>query len=262
MSYTKRSAGTKRKVDDEYANVGDAYDDEVERRRRVGGAGGIGTGLPLFLLFLLAGVGFGLGLWATIHELNEKERGPMGLNGTCPATCFNGTNGTAGNNGTNGTCLVPCVNGTNGSNGVVGSAMFVQLVQSPNGPGGPAPGTMFTVSNTVYNSAPIAIVSSPGAGGTVFTLATGDYAIDYELSLDQAGSVSLWTGATSGSLVDDTNTIAGSSTATTWIHGRSIINVPGTLVVGLSNHVGSSAVPTAGNAAGFYIVRITIVKLA
>jgi hypothetical protein len=45
------------------------------------------------------------------------------------------------------------------------------------------------------------------------------------MSLASAGSVAIYTGANSASLSIDTNTISGSTTATTWIHGRAIENV-------------------------------------
>jgi hypothetical protein len=106
----------------ERLGVGVQYDDddlteeERERRRRRGG-GGIGLAFPLLLLALLAGTAFGLGLWAVIHELNENETGPPGANGTCPAFCFNGTDGTQGPPGT---CPLSCFNGTDGINGTNG----------------------------------------------------------------------------------------------------------------------------------------------
>lgn len=106
-----------RNAQDEQFGIGDTYeDDDNERRKRTQGAG-LGMVFWLFLLFLLAGVAFGLGLWATIHELGEKESGPPGSNGTCPAFCFNGT---AGIPGPAGTCPVSCFNGTNGLNGING----------------------------------------------------------------------------------------------------------------------------------------------
>ncbi len=105
-------------------------------------------------------------------------------------------------------------------------------------------------------------MSSADAGGTIFTLTTGVYMVDYEISLGSAGSIALYTGADGASLVIDTNTIAGSSTATTWIHGRSIVDVPDTLVIALSSVTGTAAVVTAGNAAGVYMVRLTIIQLS
>jgi hypothetical protein len=188
-------------------------------------------------------------------------QGQPGANGTCTAPCVNGTIGPQGTAGANGTCAAPCVNGTNGANGVIGGAEFIRTTQSPND--SVPPGTAFTIDTSVYNSAPASIVASAGAGGTVFTLAApGVYALDYEVSLTAAGSIALYKGATAGSLVIDNNSIAGSTTATSWIHGRSVQNVTaGTQVFALSSVVGTAAVTTAGTAAGFYVVRLTILQL-
>lgn len=81
-------------------------------------------------------------------------------------------------------------------------------------------------------------------------------------SLTSAGSIAIYTGSSVSTLAIDNNTIAGSSTATTWIHGRAIIVVPTTLVAAISSVVGTAAVTTAGTAAGFFIVRLTILRIA
>jgi hypothetical protein len=104
-------------------------------------------------------------------------------------------------------------------------------------------------------------VASTGAGGTVFTLSQGVYAINYEVSLSSAGSLAIYTGPTSASLTLDTNTVAGSSTGTTWIHGRAFEVVATNLVFAISSVVGTAAVATAGNS-NEYMIRITILKIA
>jgi hypothetical protein len=142
----------------------------------------------------------------------------------------------------------------------IGAAEYNYTTQSPNN--SVPPGTAFTISSLVYNSVPSAIVASAAAGGTVFTLTAGTYVIDYEMSLGSAGSIALYTGPNSGSLTIDNNTIAGSTTATTWIHGRAIEVVGSTLVVAVSSVVGTAAVVTAGTAAGIFMVRITFLKIA
>jgi len=88
------------------------------------------------------------------------------------------------------------------------------------------------------------------------------YVFDYEMSLGSAGSIALYTGPNSGSLVVDTNTIAGSTTADTWIHSRAFELVTTTLVVAVSSYVGTSNVVTAGTATGIFMARITILKIA
>jgi hypothetical protein len=153
------------------------------------------------------------------------------------------------------------IQGIPGPAGAFGFAEFIRQIESPNN--SVPPGTAFTIDTQVVNSIPSNIVASAGAGGTVFTLTTGTYVLDYEMSLGSAGSVAVYTGATAGSLAIDTNTIAGSSTATTWIHGRSgIVVSDASLVVAISSVVGTAAVVTAGSAAGFFTIRLTILKVA
>lgn len=78
---------------------------------------------------------------------------------------------------------------------------------------------MFTIDNQVVNSIPANIVASAGAGGTVYTLTSGTYVLDYEMSLSDAGGVGVYTGATAGTLALDVDSATGSTTATSWIHG-------------------------------------------
>ena len=81
------------------------------------------------------------------------------------------------------------------------------------------------------------------------------------MSLSSAGSVAIYIGPTSASLTIDTNTISGSTTATTWLHGRAIQTVSTSLVIAISPVVGTADVTTAGNA-DVYMIRIVILKLA
>jgi hypothetical protein len=113
----------------------------------------------------------------------------------------------------------------------------------------------------VYNSVPTLIVSNPGASGTVFTLSAGVYVIDYEMSLASAGSVAIYTGPNAAALSVDPTTISGSSTATTWIHGRAIETVSTTLVFVISSVVGTADVVPAGNSSS-YMIRLTVLKIA
>ena len=81
------------------------------------------------------------------------------------------------------------------------------------------------------------------------------------MSLSSAGSVAIYVGPNAGSLAIDTNTVAGSSTATTWIHGRALVEVPGvSLVAAISSVVGSAVVVPAGTAPQI-MIRLTIIKI-
>ena len=80
------------------------------------------------------------------------------------------------------------------------------------------------------------------------------------MSLASAGSVAIYSGPNSGSLSIDTNTVSGSTTATTWIHGRAIEVVATTLVIAISSVVGVASVTTAGTDSSF-MIRLTILKV-
>jgi len=141
-----------------------------------------------------------------------------------------------------------------------GFAEFIRTIQVPNN--SVPPGTAFTIDTQVFNSVPSAIVASPGAGGTVFTLATGTYLLDYEMSLGAAGSVGLYTGPTAGTLALDPNSVAGSLTSTTWIHGQAFVVVPATpVVVAVSSVIGTASVVTAGTDFFSYMIRLNILKM-
>ena len=143
-----------------------------------------------------------------------------------------------------------------------GAAQFVGTVQGPND--SVPPGMAFTIDNQVFNSIPAAIVAAAGNGGTVFTLgATGTYALDYEMSLAAAGSVGIYRGPAAPALSVDSASIAGAATAATWIHGRTLIVVGGSPVVfAVSPVVGTASVISAGTAVGFYLIRLTVLKIA
>jgi hypothetical protein len=81
------------------------------------------------------------------------------------------------------------------------------------------------------------------------------------MSLASAGSVAIYSGPNSSSLTIDNNTISGSSTATTWIHGRAIEYVPTTIVIAISSVIGTANVTTSGTSTS-YIIRLIILKIA
>ena len=146
--------------------------------------------------------------------------------------------------------------------GVTASLIFAEYVQLTNANGSVPPGTAFTVSTPVYTSP--SIVASSAAGGTAWTLANGTYIIDFEMSNTGASSSAIYIGPSVGSLAIDYNTVAGSSTSTSWIHGRAIETVASGVnnVVIISSVVGTANVPTAGSATGIYMVRVTFLKIA
>ena len=180
--------------------------------------------------------------------------GPLGPTGPTGAAGTNGTNGTNGLIGPTGPT------GAAGASSIGGFAEYVRMIQSPNN--SVPPGTAFTIDTEVINTMPLNVTAGAGAGGTVFSFTPGVYVLDYEMSLEAAGSIAIYTGPNSGSLSIDTFSIAGSTTGTTWIHGRSVVNAINTTVAGISPVIGTAAVVTAGSAAGFYMVRLTILKIS
>jgi len=191
------------------------------------------------------------------------ETGPTGTTGVTGATGPTGSTGDIGETGPTGTTGATGATGATGSigsSGVIGYAQFIHTIQSPNQ--SIPPGTAFTIDTQIFNSVTGSITAGAGADGTVFTLGPGAYVIDYETSLGSAGSLAIYKGPSSGSLVIDDNTVSGSSTATTWIHGRAIEVVNTSLVFAISSVVGTAAVVTAGTDAGVYMIRLTILKIA
>jgi hypothetical protein len=142
---------------------------------------------------------------------------------------------------------------------VIGYAEYIHTTQSPND--SVPPGTAFTIDTQVYNSIPALIVATPGSGGTVFILSPGVYVLDYETSLTAAGSLAIYSGPAANALTIDTYTISGSTTGTTWIHGRAVEEVLATQFFAVSSVVGSANVTTAGTATP-YMIRLTILKIA
>jgi collagen type VII alpha len=191
--------------------------------------------------------------------------GPTGASG---ATGSTGSTGPTGATGAIGTTGATGATGPTGASGLLGAAEFIQTVQAPNNSVPPYTGgapTAFSFDTQVFNNIPTDVVASTIAGpgqGTAFTLTAGTYVFDYEMSLGAAGSVGIYTGATTTTLALDTNTVAGSTTATTWIHGRAFVDVSTTLVAAISSVVGTAAVVTAGTDAGSFMIRLTILKIA
>ena len=191
------------------------------------------------------------------HHRHHKhgKTGPTGQTGPIGETGFTGEIGPIGETGFTGE-IGPI--GPTGTSGVIGYAEYIHTEQTPNN--SIPPGTAFTIDTEVFNTVPAFIVASPGAGGTVFTLSQGAYIIDCEMSLSAAGSIAIYSGPDSASLSIDTNTVSGSTTATTWIHGRAIEFVATTLVIAISSVVGVAAVTTAGTDSS-YMIRLTILKV-
>lgn len=149
----------------------------------------------------------------------------------------------------------------------VGYAEYVQHTQGTNVSVAPGTAIEYLTDNPlgVFNTLGITTGTGPGAIGTAFLLPIGVYVVDYENSADAAWSLAIYknTVAFAGPYAIDTNTISGASTATTWIHGRAIVDasLAPTYII-ISPVTGTQAIPTAGTAAGEFIARLTILKVA
>jgi hypothetical protein len=193
-------------------------------------------------------------------------QGDVGPTGTQGDMGLQGLQGDVGPTGAQGDIGLQGLQGDTGPTGAqgpvatLGAAQFIHTIQEPNN--SVPPGTAFTIDTQVFNNVPGDISPSAGAGGTIFTLSTGIYVIDYEMSLESASSVAIYTGSTLETLVVDKTTISGSSTATSWIHGRSLLSIEIPTIIAISPVVGTAAVVTAGTAAGIFMIRLTILKIS
>ena len=146
------------------------------------------------------------------------------------------------------------------------AAEFVQQTQQTSI--APANAILYTTDNPtgVYDT--IGLTPTPYVGpsstGTQFLLPVGTYMIDFENSNDAAWSLSIRTSPVVNGPYNtvDENTIAGSTTATTWIHGRAIIVAAAPTWFIISPVTGTQSIPTAGTAAGEFTARLTVLKIA
>ena len=143
-------------------------------------------------------------------------------------------------------------------------AEWVQQTQGSNVSVAPGSAVSYTLDQPagVVNTIGITTAAGPGAQGTAFHLPHGAYWVDWENSNDAAWSLAIYQGGSNTVLAVNDQTIAGSSTATTWIHGRAyIVSSPGNDWIMVSPVTGTHAIPTAGTAAGEFIARITFQRL-
>ena len=174
-----------------------------------------------------------------------------------------------------------------GSNVAVGSraAEYTTVTLTVPTPVAPSNLTGYTASTPVVNQSGSGVtligtgnpVGAGGSGysgmtyGTVWSLDPGTYTVDYETSLSGAADLVLYTGtafgpafAAGGVMTADTNSLAGSTTGTTWIHGRHTLVVPislGVFYVMLGGTTGTPTPATAGSNVN-YVVRVNFLKIS
>ena len=122
-------------------------------------------------------------------------------------------------------------------------------------------------ASVVINQIGIVEATPTNGIGTAFNLPVGTYLVDFENSNDAAWSLGIAQGTTkdlNGVTALIRRSVAGSSSATTWIHVRHAVVVT---AAGVDNWIivtpvtGTQTIPTAGTAAGDYIARITFLKV-
>jgi hypothetical protein len=111
----------------------------------------------------------------------------------------------------------------------------------------------------------IGIITSTGVPltptkGTVFQLPVGKYLIDWENAISADWSLAVWQGATVASMAIRTESIAGSSIAQTWIHGRTFVNTVNGVFVMVSPGFSTAAIPADGDSS-LYMARITFLQV-
>ncbi len=146
----------------------------------------------------------------------------------------------------------------------VPAAGYAEFVNTANVNSAVGSGVPFTIPLAAVVSSGNIVTTQTAVNGTVFTLASGTYAIDYECSLAAAGSIGIVQGATFNALSLNNNTVAGSTAVTTWIHGRCLLSVVSGVnnVIALAPALGPATVVSAGNMGSLYIVRVTFNKLS
>ena len=204
---------------------------------------------------------------------NTGPTGPAGAAGSAGISGATGPTGNSGSTGSSGAAGPAGIAGATGPAGIAGAtgatgafattlgvAEFVtSTLQTA------APGTPFLISTQVYNTMPSVISPTAYSTGTIFVLSvTGYYMVDYEVSLDRAAAVILLSDTVFPPINTDPHTIAGSSTATTWIHGRALVfttTIP--YYFGVTSDIGTPATVIAGgNSHGSYMIRLTVLKAA
>lgn len=148
-------------------------------------------------------------------------------------------------------------------------AEFVQTSQDTNSsiaPGTAAVEYLFDNSSGIVNTIGIITATAapgPTPQGTAFNLPIGTYLVDFENSNASPCSLAIYQGAsnTNGAYTINNNSIAGSTTDTTWIHGRAYITSSGSNTWIIISPVTSTlAIPLAGDSTA-YIARITFLRL-
>jgi hypothetical protein len=149
---------------------------------------------------------------------------------------------------------------------LLGVAEYIQTSEQTRTAGDP-----FSFDTEVLNTTNGAVSPSVFSSGTIFNLSPGVYIIDYEMSFTDAGDVAIYNGTVTRNsllyrpaplILVDLNTVAGSSTPYTWIHGRTIemVDIEGFGIAIAPYNTDVTLAPI--NNSEIYMIRLTIVKIA
>ena len=196
--------------------------------------------------------------------------GPTGNTGLLGSTGNTGPTGPNGDIGLSGSTGDTGPTGSTGPQGVINFPNYAEYVQlTPGTNNSVAPGTAisYTVDHAlgVYNTIGIITFSGPGGIGTAFELPLGVYMINWENSNSASWSLAIYQASSVLALPAGINndTIAGATTAGSWIHGRGIIiSSVGNQFIMISPVVGTASIgdPTTGSAPQT-IARISFLQL-
>jgi len=148
-------------------------------------------------------------------------------------------------------------------------AEYVQTIQGTNGSVAPGSAVDYTTAGTVppiVNTIGITTAVGPGGVGTAFHLPPGTYLVDWENSNGATWSLAVYQAATVAALPGGiiVNSVAGATTAGSWIHGRYYLVVTAANPwIMVSPVVGTQSVgdPTTGSSP-YYITRATFLQLS
>jgi hypothetical protein len=143
------------------------------------------------------------------------------------------------------------------------TAEYVQTTQGTNVSVAAGAAISYLVDNPTGLVNTIGITTAVGpTQGTAFMLPVGTFIIDWENSNAAAASTAVYQGSTNLLMSILGNSTAGSTTVTSWIHGRhTVISTVGNQWVMISPAVGTLVIPAAGNSS-LFVARVGFLQTA
>jgi hypothetical protein len=180
-------------------------------------------------------------------------------------SCTNGTNGLPGMNDS---CVCCGLNDPTPFSGgtVLGSAQYVNTALTPGNNNRVNGDAMRFRPNATYNDMPTYVNTFTNGAGTIFNLTKGTYELVYETSITSAGTLAIYNGTATGTMIPRLASLVGSNVANTWLHGSYILqcdSVPCFMMLSPYNNTGSISVATAPSLSSTTgaIIRMSILRL-